>query len=91
LFYLSTIALWLLQRVDSARRWALWALVALTIFGTLFSLYLTLVELLVIGAICMWCLTSAMVTGLMTVLVTTGINQSQISCPPTRPSAINPH
>ena len=73
LFYLAVIILWLLQRVNSVCHWALLALVGLTIFGTLFSLYLTLLELLVIGAICMWCLTSAMVTGLMCLLVTTGV------------------
>jgi uncharacterized membrane protein len=72
-FYLTVIALWLLQRVDNMRRLVLWALVGLTIFGTLFSLYLTLLELLVIGAICMWCLTSAVVTGLMCLLVTMGV------------------
>lgn len=73
LFYVAVIALWLLQRVDSVRHLALFALVGLAIFGTLFSLYLTLLELLVIGAICMWCLTSAVVTGLICLLVTTGV------------------
>lgn len=73
LFYVAMIALWLLQRVDNVRHLALLALVGLTIFGTLFSLYLTLLELLVIGAICMWCLTSAVATGLICLLVTTGM------------------
>ena len=73
LFYLSVAGLWLLQRVENVRHLALMALVGLMIFGTLFSLYLTLLELLVIGAICMWCLTSAVATGLMCLLVTTGV------------------
>ncbi len=35
------------------------ALFALTVFGTLYSLYLTYVEIFIIHAICPWCLTSA--------------------------------
>lgn len=82
LFYVTVIALWLLQRVESVRRWALLALVGLTIFGTLFSLYLTMVEVFVIGAICMWCLTSAVVTGLMCLLVTMGLAKRPLSPDP---------
>ena len=37
------------------------ALFAMTFFGTLFSIYLTFLEPFVIGAICIWCLTSAIV------------------------------
>ncbi len=73
LFYVAVAGLWLLQRVESVRHWVVLALVALALFGTLFSLYLTLLELLVIGAICMWCLTSAVATGLICLLVTTGV------------------
>ncbi|MBE2223320.1 MAG: vitamin K epoxide reductase family protein [Anaerolineae bacterium] len=73
LFYLAVAGLWLLQRIDRVRHMVLLTLVALTIVGTLFSLYLTLLELLVIGAICMWCLTSAVVTGLLCLLVVTGV------------------
>jgi uncharacterized membrane protein len=35
------------------------ALLAMTLFGTLFSVYLTFLEPFVIGATCAWCLTSA--------------------------------
>jgi len=82
LFYLAVAGLWLLQRVENLRHLALMALVGLTIFGTLFSLYLTLLELLVIGAICMWCLTSAVATGLICVLVTTGMVKRPLSPDP---------
>jgi len=72
-FYLTVAGLWLLQRSEKMRHLTVLALVVLTILGTLFSIYLTMVELLVIGAICMWCLTSAVVTGLMCLLVTMGV------------------
>ncbi|MBK8935731.1 MAG: vitamin K epoxide reductase family protein [Chloroflexi bacterium] len=70
LFYISVAGLWLLQRVETWQRLAVLALVGLAFGGTLFSLYLTLLELLVIGAVCMWCLTSAVATGLICLLVT---------------------
>jgi uncharacterized membrane protein len=38
----------------------------LALFGTLFSIYLTVLEPFVIGATCMWCVTSAI---LMTLLL----------------------
>ncbi len=41
---------------------------ALTVFGTLFSVYLTFLEPFVIGATCMWCLTSAIVTAILMLL-----------------------
>jgi uncharacterized membrane protein len=75
LFYLTSAVLWLLQRVENVRHLAALGLVGLTIFGSLFSLYLTLLELLVIGAICAWCLTSAVVTGLMLLLSVTGMEK----------------
>jgi uncharacterized membrane protein len=42
------------------------ALLAMTFFGTLFSIYLTLLEPFVISATCAWCLASAV---LMTLLL----------------------
>jgi uncharacterized membrane protein len=41
--------------------WAAIALLAMTGFGTLFSIYLTFLEPFVIGATCMWCLSSAVI------------------------------
>ena len=55
--------LWIVSRV--ARRAAVdWALVLIalgTVFGAAFSAYLTFLEPFVIGATCMWCITSALV------------------------------
>jgi uncharacterized membrane protein len=59
---------WLVVRY--ANRWlanlAAISLFILTASGTLFSIYLTFLEPFVIGATCVWCLTSAV---LMTVLM----------------------
>jgi uncharacterized membrane protein/thiol-disulfide isomerase/thioredoxin len=82
LFYLALAALWLLQRVEALRGPVIWGLAALTLFGTLFSIYLTLVELLLIHAVCAWCLTSAVVTGLLCVLVMTGVVKRPLSPEP---------
>jgi uncharacterized membrane protein len=50
---------------------AILILFGITVFGTLFSIYLTFLEPFVIGATCAWCLTSAvLITGLM--LLSTG-------------------
>lgn len=37
------------------------ALLGMTLFGTLFSIYLTFLEPFVIGATCAWCLSSAVI------------------------------
>ncbi|MGC9025534.1 MAG: vitamin K epoxide reductase family protein [Chloroflexia bacterium] len=65
--YIAILAAWLWGRFGRGRlaRWAQAALLGLTLFGTLFSLYLTCLEIFVIRAICSWCLTSA---AIMTVL-----------------------
>ena len=48
-------------------------LLAMTMFGTLFSIYLTFLEPFVIGATCAWCLTSAIVmTALLWLCVAPG-------------------
>lgn len=69
IFYLAVLVLWALQR-SAAGQWArpaALALLGLAVFGVLFSVYLTLLELFVIHAICMWCLTSALITTLIMV------------------------
>ncbi|MEA2025532.1 MAG: vitamin K epoxide reductase family protein [Chloroflexota bacterium] len=61
--YLFIGGLWVVARVakGSLADWAL-VLMAVTVFGgTLFSTYLTFLEPFVIGATCMWCITSAVV------------------------------
>jgi uncharacterized membrane protein len=71
LSYLAIIALWAAQRRLYGRRALLarQALLLLTLFGVLFSIYLTLLELFAIGAICAWCLSSALLTTLILLLV----------------------
>jgi len=44
-----------------AAAWAAVALLAMTGLGTLFSIYLTFLEPFVIGATCLWCLSSALI------------------------------
>jgi uncharacterized membrane protein len=65
--YGVVIVLWVLGQegrpiASLARR----SLVAATLLGTLFSVYLTVLEPFVIGATCMWCLSSAaLMTGML--------------------------
>jgi uncharacterized membrane protein/thiol-disulfide isomerase/thioredoxin len=65
--YLAILAAWVLRRYGGqvSARWGGRGLLLLTTLGVLFSIYLTFLEPLVIGASCMWCLTSAV---LMTAL-----------------------
>ncbi len=65
--YLAILAGWWLagRPKAQAQRLGILALLGLTGAGTLFSIYLTFLEPFVIGATCMWCLTSAiLMTGL---------------------------
>jgi uncharacterized membrane protein len=65
--YFAILLAWLVGRYGQERlaRYAALALLAMSIFGLLFSIYLTFLEPFVIGATCAWCLTSAV---LMTIL-----------------------
>ena len=66
-FYVSALALVLAgiqERYADSRGVAL-ALVALTGWGVLFSGWLTYLELFVIDAICIWCVTSAVIVLVM--------------------------
>ena len=71
--YVAMLGTWLWGRVGKGRlsELAPLALLGLTLFGVVFSLYLTFLEPFVIGAVCAWCLTSAVImTALL--LLTTG-------------------
>lgn len=59
--YLAIIASWLVVHFGPAalKKWAVLALWGLSVFGVLFSAYLTFLEPFVIGATCMWCISSA--------------------------------
>ena len=80
LFYLAVgVLLWVIFSGGAWQDTAVWALVGLTALGVLFSIYLTLLELMVIQAICAWCLTSAVVTGLMFLLTTLSLGKRPLS------------
>jgi len=66
--YAWILAAWLLARLvpGALARGAMLAVWVMATLGTLFSIYLTFLEPFVIGATCVWCLTSAVViTALM--------------------------
>jgi uncharacterized membrane protein len=66
--YLGMLAAWFLAQLSSARfsTYAVLALFGMAFAGTVFSAYLTFLEPFVIGATCMWCLSSAIImTGIM--------------------------
>jgi uncharacterized membrane protein len=74
--YISILILWLLTKLDLPEydhliKMALWIL---TLFGILFSIYLTFLEPFVIGASCMWCLTSAVIMTALFLLATRELN-----------------
>jgi uncharacterized membrane protein/thiol-disulfide isomerase/thioredoxin len=66
--YAAILLAWLGSRFGSGRIASLASLTLLgmTLFGTLFSIYLTFLEPFVIGATCAWCLSSAVI---MTILM----------------------
>ena len=65
--YIAILAIWLLGRFTPGviKTYAPAAIFAMTLFGTIFSVYLTYLELLVIRAVCIWCLSSAIIIGLI--------------------------
>jgi uncharacterized membrane protein len=71
--YLIIGGLWIVSRVarGATADWALVLLAAGAFGGTLFSAYLTFLEPFVIGATCMWCISSAIVM-LLLLWVTAG-------------------
>jgi uncharacterized membrane protein len=73
--YLAILGLWAGQRFLSGKTasWSALGLILLAVFGTLFSIYLTSLELFAIKAICLWCLSSAVITTLILILATKNI------------------
>jgi uncharacterized membrane protein len=66
--YTAILVTWLWRRfrTDSLSKIAGPAMYGMALFGTLFSIYLTYLELFVIHAVCIWCLSSAaIITALM--------------------------
>ncbi|MBE7470878.1 MAG: vitamin K epoxide reductase family protein [Anaerolineales bacterium] len=68
--YVAILVAWLWGRfrVDPLARYAPLAVFGLALVGTLFSLYLTYLEPFVIKAVCIWCLTSAIIITLLMLL-----------------------
>jgi uncharacterized membrane protein len=61
--FLAILTAWTMRRWGSGRisLGATVGLLGMTAFGTLFSVYLTFLEPFVIGATCLWCLSSAVI------------------------------
>jgi uncharacterized membrane protein/glutaredoxin len=78
LAYAAVLGAWALHQYGAGRpaHWAGLALPALAFAGTLFSIYLTFLEPFVIGATCMWCLSSA---ALMTALLWVTAPRGQVA------------
>lgn len=70
--YLVILGLWVLSRFsgDELRSKSLAGIFGLSLAGTLFSIYLTYLEPFVIRAVCIWCLTSAVIMSLLLILST---------------------
>ncbi len=61
-YVLILVLLWLEPRWPAARRaWAVYGVFGLTLWGVLFSAYLTYIEVAVLHAICPFCVVSALV------------------------------
>jgi len=65
--YLAILAAWALRKFRSGRLadYSPIAIFGMGIFGTLYSVYLTYLELFVIKAVCIWCLSSAVIMTLL--------------------------
>ncbi len=69
--YVALIGLWAVQKYSAGPLAALslLGLAVLTLWSVLFSIYLTVLEIFVINAVCMWCLTSAVISMALMLLV----------------------
>jgi uncharacterized membrane protein len=65
--YLAILAAWFWGRFrsDGLSKWSAPAVFGMAVFGTLFSIYLTYLELFVIFAVCIWCISSAVIITLI--------------------------
>jgi uncharacterized membrane protein len=68
--YVGILAAWILGRFGRGglARLAPVALLGMALFGVLFTIYLTYLELFVIHAVCIWCLSSAVIMALILIL-----------------------
>ena len=81
--YLTLGGIWVWRRALTNRSpgFVSYSLLILTTVGLLFSIYLTLLELFVIHAICIWCLTSAVVTTGLFILITLTLERQSSPAP----------
>ena len=70
--FLAILIAWFWRRLrsDVIAEYASVAIFGMALFGTLFSIYLTYLELFVIKAVCIWCLSSAVIITLLMLLGT---------------------
>jgi uncharacterized membrane protein len=70
--YVAILIAWLWGhfRSDRLADYAPLAVLGMAVFGVLFSVYLTYLELFVIRAVCVWCLASAVIITLLMLLTT---------------------
>jgi uncharacterized membrane protein len=75
--YIAILFAWVWRcfRTDALARIAGPAMFGMALFGTLFSIYLTYLELFVIHAVCIWCLSSAVLITLLMLLNLPAISQ----------------
>lgn len=71
--YIAVIVFWLGARAKAGQIavWSAVLMLALTLFGVLFSIYLTYVELRLIFAVCIYCMTSALITTILMLIALT--------------------
>lgn len=65
--YAGILAVWTIGQYGGGKvkHWARVGMFGMAFFGTLFSIYLTFLEPFVIGATCMWCVSSAVIITLL--------------------------
>ena len=65
--YVGVLVVWFLGRAGESKIGAVarLALVGMALVGVLFSIYLTYVELYIIHAVCIWCLSSAVIMAVL--------------------------
>ena len=75
--YTAILIAWFIQRQqnDKLADYASLALFGMGLFGTLYSIYMTYLEIWVIEAVCMWCISSAVV---MTLIMLLSIKPAQV-------------
>jgi uncharacterized membrane protein len=79
--YATLLVAWGVQKLGpkGLRNFSTIALWGMSLFGVAFSIYLTFLEPFVIGATCMWCISSALVMTALLWLTTPGLQETLIA------------